>query len=107
MLNQETIAKFPRLGRLIERLAGSIVVHSGDRLDVYERQDGELGLIAEHAGDENVGYLLRRLHEIAERFRALFPTAAEFDAFFPRLSARTDLTAARAQVAADQLSLFG
>ena len=40
---------------------------------------------------------------MAERFRELFPTPAEFDAFFPAISGRTDLVAARQQEAAQQL----
>jgi DNA polymerase, archaea type len=107
MLNEETLAKFPRLKRLLDRQPGGVAVRSGDRLELYERQDGELALIAEHAGDENVGYLLRRLREVAERFRALFPSDAAFDAYFPALTARTDLAAARNQEATTQLSLFG
>jgi DNA polymerase I len=107
MLNEETLAKFPRLKRLLDRLPSGVAVRSGDRLELYERQDGELALITEYASDENVGYLLRRLREVAERFRALFDSDAEFDAVFPALTARTDLAAARNQAAATQLSLFG
>ena len=44
---------------------------------------------------------------MAERFRALFPTDAEFDTFFPALTARTDMVAAREQRASHQLTLFG
>ncbi len=106
MLNEETLAKQPRLKRLVERQQGGPAVRSGDRLEVYERQDGELASIAEYNNDESVGYLLRRLRDVAERFRALFPTDAEFDAFFPPLSARTNLEAARAQEASQQLALF-
>ena len=107
MLNEETLGKFPRLQRLVERLPNGPVVRSGERLELYERQDGELALISEYAGDESVAYLLRRLREVAERFRALFGSDAEFDAFFPALTARTDLVAARDQKIAEQLSLFG
>src|SRR3712207_7970134 len=48
-------------------------------------------LIEEYAGDESIPYLLKRLRDVAERFRALFESDAAFDAFFPALSARTDL----------------
>ena len=106
MLNEETLAKQPRVKRLLERLPRHLLVRSGERLEVYERQDGELALASEHAGDENVGYLLRRLRDVAERFRALFATDAEFEAFFPALTARTDLVAAREQRASAQLSMF-
>ena len=79
---------------------------AGSRLEFYERQDGELGLIDEWSNDENTVYLLRRLHDVAERFRTLFPSDAEFDAFFPPITARTDLDAARRQKAVSQLGLF-
>ncbi|MDQ3466917.1 MAG: ribonuclease H-like domain-containing protein, partial [Chloroflexota bacterium] len=106
MLNEETIGKQPRLRRLLERTSGSSAVRFGDRLEVYERDDGELGVVEEYAGNESAAYLLRRLHDVAERFRGLFATAAEFEAFFPNLTTRTDLDAARAQEASQQLSLL-
>ena len=107
MINDETLAKFPRLQRLLARLDNPSERRAGSRLEFYERQDGELGLIAEWNHDENTGYLLKRLRDVAERFRDLFATQAEFDAFFPAISARTDLAAARQQEAAAQLTLFG
>ena len=76
---------------------------AGERLEFYERQDGELGLIEEWDHDENTTYLLRRLRDVAERFRDLFESTAEFEAFFPAISARTDMTAARRQEAVQQL----
>jgi DNA polymerase, archaea type len=105
MLNDETVARQPRLKRLRERLPASVA--SGERIETYERQDGELATVEEYADDESIPYLLRRLREVAERFRELFPSDAAFDAFFPPLSARTDLQAAKAQEATQQLSLFG
>ena len=107
MLNEETLAKQPRMKRLVERVPRHLLVRSGERMEIYERQDGELALASEYASDESVGYLLRRLRDVVERFRTLFATDAEFDAFFPALSARTDLAAAREQRASQQLSLFG
>ncbi len=107
MLNEETLAKQPRLKRLVERQQGGPTIRSGDRLEVYERQDGELGLIEEWDHDENTTYLLRRLRDVAERFRDLFDSTAEFEAFFPPISVRTDMTAARHQEAVQQLGLFG
>jgi DNA polymerase elongation subunit (family B) len=107
MINDETLAKFPRQQRLLQRLPSSADRRSGSRLEFYERQDGELGLIEAWDHDENSVYLLRRLRDVAERFRDLFESAAEFDAFFPAISARTDLVAARRQEAAQQLGLFG
>jgi hypothetical protein len=107
MINDETLAKFPRLQRLIARLPNPAMRRAGSRLEFYERQDGELGLIEEWDHDENSVYLLRRLREVAERFRALFASQSEFDAFFPAISARTDLEVARQQEAVEQLGLFG
>jgi DNA polymerase elongation subunit (family B) len=105
MLSEQGLTKQPRFKRLIERLPNH--VRAGERIEFYERQDGELALVAEYASDESVTYLLRRLRDVAERFRALFPTDAEFDAFFPAISARTDLAAAKEQPAAHQLTMFG
>ncbi|HEY8448785.1 MAG TPA: 3'-5' exonuclease [Thermomicrobiales bacterium] len=104
MLNDETIGSQPRLRRLLERLGAS--PRGGDRYEIYERQDGELAVRDEYANDENLPYLLRRLHETAARFRALFSSDAEFTRFFPPLTLRTDLDEARNQEATTQLSLF-
>jgi len=106
-LNEESTAKNPRLRRLAERLPASGQSRGGDRIEFYERQDGELALLSEYDRDENVTYLLRRLRGTAERFRALFPSDAEFDAAFPPLTPKTDLVAAAAQESSRQLSLFG
>jgi hypothetical protein len=92
--------------RLLARLTDSARRQAGSRLEFYEREDGELGLIAEWNQDENTVYLLRRLREVAERFRPLFSSDSEFDAFFPQITARTDLVAARQQQASQQLGLF-
>jgi DNA polymerase I len=104
MLNNETLASQPRLKRLLARL--NPPPKAGERLEIYERQDGELALRQDYAQDESIPYLLRRLHETAARFRALFPSEAAFAAFFPPLTARTDLEQAKAQEASTQLSLF-
>ncbi|MGH2532483.1 MAG: DNA polymerase domain-containing protein [Thermomicrobiales bacterium] len=104
MLHDDTLANQPRLKRLVERLPSHI--RSGERIEIYERQDGELALVEEYQSDENVPYLLRRLYETAARFQTLFDSEAEYEAFFPRLSPRTDLATARAQEAAHQLGLF-
>lgn len=104
MLNSETLASQPRLKRLLARL--NPPPKAGERLEIYERQDGELALRQHYAFDESIPYLLRRLHETAGRFRALFPTEAAFAAFFPPLTARTDFEQAKRQEAATQLGLF-
>jgi DNA polymerase, archaea type len=107
MINEETLGKFPRLERLLARAINRPQVRAGERIQFYERKDGELGLLDEWDHDENAAYLLRRLRDVAERFRPLFATDAEFEAFFPAVSARTNLEAARTQEASQQLSLFG
>jgi DNA polymerase I len=104
MVNRESLASQPRLARLLARLGMS--TRGGDRLELYERQDGELALRAEYADDESASYLLRRLYETASRFRPLFASDGEFDAFFPPLSMRTDLESAKTQQASSQLALF-
>lgn len=104
MLNAETIASQPRLKRLIDRVNPR--PKPGDRLEIYERQDGELALRQEYASDESIPYLLRRLHETAGRFETLFPSESAFEAFFPHLTAKTNIEQARLQEASEQLSLF-
>lgn len=105
MLSDQNIASQPRLQRLVRRRG--VDIRTGDRIAIYERQDGELALVDEYANDESIPYLLRRLRDVAERFRSLFSSDAEFEAFFPALSTRTDLEAARSQAPAQQLGLFG
>ena len=45
MINDETLAKFPRLQRLMARLSNPALQRPGSRLEFYERNDGELGLL--------------------------------------------------------------
>jgi DNA polymerase I len=104
MLNAETLSSQPRLKRLVNRLRPA--PKAGDRLEIYERQDGELALRDEYHADESVSYLLRRLYETAGRFRALFESDQAFEGFFPLLSVRTDLEQAKAQQVSTQLTLF-
>jgi hypothetical protein len=104
MINQSTLESQPRLKRLVDRLR--LNPRAGERIEVYERQDGQLALVSEYASDENLIYLLRRLQESAARFGDLFPTETDFEQFFPRLSPVTDLAAARTQESSSQLSLF-
>ena len=104
MLNNETLASQPRLKRLLAR--SNPPPKAGERLEIYERQDGELALREHYASDESIPYLLRRLHETAGRFRALFASDASFSAFFPPLTARTDREQAKVQEASTQLGLF-
>jgi DNA polymerase elongation subunit (family B) len=103
MINEETLGTQPRIRMLVQR-AG--VQGRGERVEYYEREDGQLALREEYAGDENIGYLLRRLHDTAQRFRDLYATDAEFLASFPEITQRTDLEAARTAEPPTQLSLF-
>jgi DNA polymerase I len=104
MIHDSTVDSQPRLKRLITRHSADI--HAGERVQLYERNDGELALISEYAHDENGNYLLRRLRDSAGRFEALFASYQEFDAFFPALTLRTDFEQAREQQSTTQLSLF-
>jgi DNA polymerase I len=104
MLNHDTLQAQPRLKRLADRVPSH--VRSGERVEIYEQENGEIGLVEEYEGDENSTYLLRRLHDTAARFEDLFATASEFSAFFPKLTPRTDLEVARTQEPARQLGLL-
>src|SRR5690606_22387616 len=64
MINEDTLKKFPRLQRLIARHPRLATLRSGERIETYERQDGELALIDEYDNDESITYLLRRLREV-------------------------------------------
>jgi DNA polymerase elongation subunit (family B) len=78
----------------------------GERVEVYQRRDGTLGLSAAWHDDEDVTYLLRRLREVAARFTDLYEDTAAFDHAFPTLTATSDLDAQRARPLTKQLSLF-
>jgi DNA polymerase I len=67
----------------------------GDKIAVYQREDGSLARIEHFAHDEDRKYLLRRLHDTAERFHTLF-TDAEFKRLFPHVQPKVR----------DQLTLF-
>ena len=82
----------PNLRRLAAAAEGC---KAGDRIAVYQRSDGSLARIENYDNDEDRGYLLRRLHDMAGRFRSLFGDI-EFDRLFPL----------RKQPAGRQLSLF-
>jgi hypothetical protein len=104
MIRSETAARQPKLARLLGRVKSDIA--SGERILIYERQDGELALAEEYARDENVPYLLQRLHDTAARFETIFESETDFRHVFPLISATTDIEAARARPAIRQLDLF-
>lgn len=79
-------------------------VHVGDYVTVYERNNGELGLMEEYAGDEDKGYLLGKLYKFACRLREAF--GDEFDTLF-RMPGRRPMSAKEAEAAGQQkLELF-
>jgi DNA polymerase elongation subunit (family B) len=82
----------PNLRRLAQAAEDCSI---GDKIAVYQREDGSLARIEFFAHDEDRKYLLRRLHDTAERFHALF-TDADFKKLFPRVEPKMR----------DQLSLF-
>jgi hypothetical protein len=69
----------------------------GERVIVYHRSDGALGLLDDWKNDEDVTYLLRRLREVAARFADLYDDAADFDHAFPPLVATSNLDAQQAR----------
>ena len=105
MLNRATIAKQPKLQRLLDAQPNRW--RYGERVDVYERQDGELAFLDDFDRDENIPYLLRRLRDTANRFAEVFATYEEFDAFFPSITPATSIAAAREREPVRQLNLFG
>ncbi len=82
----------PSLSRLATAATGCRI---GEKIAVYQRRDGTLARTEFFTHDEDRGYLLRRLHDMAERFRVLFDDS-EFRHLFPLIQ----------PVARDQLSLF-
>lgn len=79
----------------------------GERLFLYQRADGALALVDEYAGDHDVDYLLRRLRDMAERFRTVFDDQSIFNWTFPAVTSRSTVSALRDQPLTRQASLFG
>lgn len=104
MLREATIASRSRLKQALDASPGQW--RFGERVEIYERADGRLALASEYGNDENTTHLLRRLRDVAERFRPLFPDDAEFDATFPKLTQTTNLELARALEPTRQLKLM-
>jgi len=78
--------------RLAEAAKGIAV---GERLEVYQRANGSLGRLENYARDEDTTYVLRRLHDMADRFTDLFPQKRDFDYTFPLLTERSDIEETR------------
>lgn len=105
MLRQSTVGNQPRLNRLLENTQGRW--RYGERVSLYEREDGELGFSEDYAQDENTTILLRHLRDAATRFESLFEDEQAFDAFFPLITPKTSLDVAREKKPTRQLGLFG
>ena len=105
MLRQSTIGNQARLKRLLEANPGRW--RYGERVLLYEREDGELAFAEDYANDENTTILLRHLRDTATRFEQLFEDQEAFDAFFPLITPVTSLDIAREQQPTRQLGLFG
>lgn len=104
MLRRTTAEKNARLSRLLRSTQGQWTF--GERVVLYEREDGELGLIQNYANDENTAMFLKRLKETATRFEDAFESPSEFAAFFPDIRVNTNLDIARATEQVEQLGLF-
>jgi len=104
MLRAETYSSRKRLKQLLDQTQGRW--RFGERIEVYERLDGTLALAEDYERDENSRALLKRLRDVAERFRPLFDDDIEFDATFPKITVTTDLELARKKEPARQLGLF-
>ncbi|MDQ3542237.1 MAG: ribonuclease H-like domain-containing protein, partial [Chloroflexota bacterium] len=104
MLREGTINAHPRLRNLLNASPGRW--RYGERVEIYERQDGTLGFTEDHDRDENVQVLLRHLRDTATRFEPIFDSRAEFDAFFPPIQPTTNLAVAREIKPVEQLSLL-
>jgi hypothetical protein len=89
--------------RLAEAARGIAV---GERLEVYQRTDGTLGRLENYARDEDTSHMLRRLHDMAERFTELFEDSRDRDYHFPLLTATSDIASVRAARPIKQLGLF-
>ncbi len=78
--------------RLAEAARGASV---GEYISVYQRADGSIGRAENYANDEDTRYLLDKLYKFASRLREAF--GSEFDALFPKPSAKTKAEAAGQQ----------
>ena len=103
MINDETLAKFPRLQRLLERVwLTRRRKRAGSRVEFYERQDGELAVSCRVEPRRKLGLS----PEAAARGRGALParsspSQAEFDAFFPAIT-NPPLTSATAREQEDR-----
>lgn len=99
----ETTFRSDSTRRLAEALGSERI---GERVAVYQKDNGELARIESYAGDEDRQYLLRRLRDVAQRFRPLYETSDAFDYDFPAVTLRTNLEAVRESEQVNQMRLF-
>jgi hypothetical protein len=91
-------------GRRLAEAAGGARI--GERVTVYQREDGTLAKIDEYQNDEDRNYLLRRLRDGAGRFRVLYANDMEFNYDFPAINVHTDIDALRSSDPVTQPRLF-
>ncbi|CAN5524735.1 DNA polymerase domain-containing protein [soil metagenome] len=99
----ETTFRSDSTRRLAEALGSERI---GERVAVYQKDNGELARIHSYAGDEDRQYLLRRLRDVAQRFRPLYATSDAFDYDFPAVTLRTNLEEVREAKQVNQMRLF-
>jgi DNA polymerase elongation subunit (family B) len=104
MLRQDRIGNRTRIKALLDRTPGRW--RYGERVEIYERNDGTLAFATDYNDDENTLFLLRRLREVADRFRPLFPDDAEFEAAFPLIKPTSSIELARERKPTRQLRLM-
>ncbi len=104
MLRPDTINSRKRIKELLDAHPGRW--RFGERVEIYEREDGTMAFAEDYNNDENSSSLLKRLRDVAERFSPVFPDDAEFDATFPLIKVTTDLEIAREKEPTRQLGLF-
>ena len=99
------VAKFARRERITEKTYSSASkkrvakaaggAKIGDYITVYQREDGTIGLTKDYQDDEDKDYLLEKLYKFACRLKEAF--GEDFDAVFPRPSAKSRSEAAGQQ----------
>lgn len=103
----ETITEASRSTELGRRLSAAVGrARVGERVAVYQRDNGDLAPVEDFAGDEDRTYLLRRLRDAAERFRVLYENDHDFEYDFPLVKLTTDLAELRASAPVRQPRLF-
>ncbi|MHB9035508.1 MAG: 3'-5' exonuclease [Armatimonadota bacterium] len=79
--------------RIAQAVSGEAKV--GEYVSIYQKNDGTIGLSKDYSGDEDRHHLLDKLYKFANRLREAF--GGDFDAMFPKPSAKTRSEAAGQQ----------